>query len=109
MHRRLASDTASTAKVAERPVLEVANLVTRFDIRSGILGRVHARVHAVEDISFSLHAGEPLALGKEFEINEKRAIVVGICKASAPFQTRSSSSTSPGLPGRRSGVLAPAG
>jgi putative ABC transport system permease protein len=28
-----------------------------------------------------------LALGKEFEINEKRAVVAGICKASAPFQT----------------------
>jgi len=56
------ADTASTAKIAERPVLEVANLVTRFDIRSGVLGRVRARVHAVEDISFSLHAGETLAL-----------------------------------------------
>ena len=55
-------DVASTAAVAERPVLEVANLVTRFDIRSGVLGRVSARVHAVEDVSFSLHAGETLAL-----------------------------------------------
>src|SRR5205814_922677 len=51
-----------TAKIAERPVLEVANLVTRFDIHSGLFGRVRARVHAVEDISFSLHAGETLAL-----------------------------------------------
>ena len=55
-------ETTSTAAVAERPVLEVANLVTRFDIRSGVLSRVSARVHAVEDISFSLHAGETLAL-----------------------------------------------
>ena len=55
-------DTASTAVVTERPVLEVAHLVTRFDIRSGVLGRVSARVHAVEDISFSVHAGETLAL-----------------------------------------------
>ena len=55
-------DTASTAAVTERPVLEVAHLVTRFDIRSGVLSRVSARVHAVEDISFSLHAGETLAL-----------------------------------------------
>jgi putative ABC transport system permease protein len=31
--------------------------------------------------------GEPLELGKEFEINERRAVVAGICKASAPFQT----------------------
>ncbi len=55
-------DTASTAAVTERPVLEVAHLVTRFDIRTGVLSRVSARVHAVEDISFSLHAGETLAL-----------------------------------------------
>ena len=55
-------DTGSTAVVTERPVLEVAHLVTRFDIRSGVLSRVSARVHAVEDISFSLHAGETLAL-----------------------------------------------
>src|SRR4029078_9769801 len=51
-----------TAAVAERPVLEVAHLVTQFDIRSGVLSRVSARVHAVEDVSFSLHAGETLAL-----------------------------------------------
>ena len=55
-------ETASTAALTERPVLEVANLVTRFDIRSGVLGGVKARVHAVEDVSFSLHAGETLAL-----------------------------------------------
>ena len=64
-HRRTRDsvpDTPSTAAVTERPVLEVANLVTRFDIRSGVLGRVHARVHAVENVSFSLRAGETLAL-----------------------------------------------
>jgi peptide/nickel transport system ATP-binding protein len=55
-------DTVSTAKVAERPVLEVANLVTRFEIRAGVFGKVAARVHAVEDVSFSLHAGETLSL-----------------------------------------------
>jgi ABC-type glutathione transport system ATPase component len=43
-------------------LLEVANLVTRFPIYSGIFGRVSARVHAVENISFSLRAGETLAL-----------------------------------------------
>jgi len=60
--REVVPDTASTAAVTERPVLEVAHLVTRFDIRSGVLGRVSARVHAVEDVSFSLSAGETLAL-----------------------------------------------
>jgi len=43
-------------------VLEVANLTTRFDIHSGLFGKVSGRVHAVENVSFSLHAGETLAL-----------------------------------------------
>jgi peptide/nickel transport system ATP-binding protein len=60
--REIVPETASTAAVSERPVLEVAHLITRFDIRSGLLGRVSARVHAVEDVSFSLSAGETLAL-----------------------------------------------
>ena len=47
---------------AGRSILEVTNLVTRFPVRSGIFGRVSGRVHAVEDVSFSLHAGETLAL-----------------------------------------------
>jgi peptide/nickel transport system ATP-binding protein len=45
-----------------RPLLDVANLVTRFPVRSGIFGRASARVHAVENVSFSLHVGETLAL-----------------------------------------------
>lgn len=44
------------------PVLQVRDLVTRFDIRSGILNRVTRRVHAVEKVSFDLRAGETLAL-----------------------------------------------
>jgi glutathione transport system ATP-binding protein len=44
------------------PILRVQDLVTRFDVRSGLLGRVRQRVHAVENISFDLHAGETLAL-----------------------------------------------
>jgi peptide/nickel transport system ATP-binding protein len=54
--------TASTIDAAERPVLEVANLTTRFDIRTGALRRITGRVHAVENISFALRAGETLAL-----------------------------------------------
>jgi peptide/nickel transport system ATP-binding protein len=60
--REIVADTASTAAISERPVLEVANLVTRFELRAGVLSRVRARVHAVENISFSLAAGETLAL-----------------------------------------------
>ncbi len=47
---------------AARTVLRVARLTTRFDLRGGWLGRVSARVHAVEDVSFELRAGETLAL-----------------------------------------------
>ncbi|WP_323769772.1 ABC transporter ATP-binding protein [Antarctobacter sp.] len=51
-----------TVQRAAEPLLEVRNLVTRFDLRRGILGRVHARVHAVQNISFDLFPGETLAL-----------------------------------------------
>ena len=44
------------------PLLKVENLVTRFPIRKGLLGRVAARVHAVENVSFELQRGETLAL-----------------------------------------------
>ena len=44
------------------PILRVENLVTRFDLRSGILNRVTRRVHAVENVSFDLYPGETLGL-----------------------------------------------
>jgi peptide/nickel transport system ATP-binding protein len=44
------------------PVLEVKNLVTRFDIRSGLFGKVMGRIHAVENVSFSVQPGETLSL-----------------------------------------------
>jgi putative ABC transport system permease protein len=34
-----------------------------------------------------LWPGEPFKLGKRLELNDHRAVLVGICKASAPFQT----------------------
>jgi peptide/nickel transport system ATP-binding protein len=55
-------ETPDTVAVSERPVLEVSNLTTRFDIRSGLFGKVRGRVHAVENVSFSLQRGETLAL-----------------------------------------------
>lgn len=45
-----------------QPVLSVRDLVTRFDLRGGILGRVQRRVHAVEKVSFDLFPGETLSL-----------------------------------------------
>ena len=43
-------------------ILEVANLTTRFPVRGGLFGRLRGNIHAVEDVSFSLRAGETLAL-----------------------------------------------
>ncbi len=56
------TETADTVRRAEQPLLEVSGLTTRFEIRSGLLGKVHGRVHAVENVSFKLHGGETLAL-----------------------------------------------
>ncbi|THF48622.1 ABC transporter ATP-binding protein [Allorhizobium terrae] len=47
---------------SNRPILEVKNLTTRFDIRAGILGRKAGAVHAVENVSFDLRPGETLSL-----------------------------------------------
>jgi peptide/nickel transport system ATP-binding protein len=44
------------------PIVEVRNLTTRFDIKGGALGSVTGRVHAVENVSFSIQPGETLAL-----------------------------------------------
>ncbi|PLR40134.1 glutathione ABC transporter ATP-binding protein GsiA [Chimaeribacter arupi] len=44
------------------PVLQVRDLVTRFDLRSGVFNRVTRQVHAVEKVSFDLYPGETLAL-----------------------------------------------
>ncbi|WP_439271624.1 dipeptide ABC transporter ATP-binding protein [Pseudochrobactrum sp. HB0163] len=44
------------------PVLQVRDLVTRFDIRRGFFSRLAGRVHAVEHVNFDLHQGETLAL-----------------------------------------------
>ncbi|KJC49046.1 glutathione ABC transporter ATP-binding protein [Bradyrhizobium sp. LTSP857] len=56
------AETPDTVSTAERPLLEVSNLTTRFPIRSGLFGKVSGRVHAVENVSFTLRAGETLAL-----------------------------------------------
>ena len=46
----------------EKPVLQVKNLTKRFDIHSGLFGKLRGRVHAVENVSFDLFAGETLSL-----------------------------------------------
>ncbi len=62
-----ASDAAPAAPVDTRtagqpPILRVKDLVTRFDLRSGLFNRITRRVHAVEKVSFDLHPGETLGL-----------------------------------------------
>ena len=44
------------------PILSVRGLTTRFDLKSGFFSRTTRRVHAVEQVSFDLAAGETLAL-----------------------------------------------
>lgn len=51
-----------TARYDTAPILSVRDLVTRFDIKKGLLGGVTHRVHAVEQVSFDIYRGETLAL-----------------------------------------------
>ncbi|NML46584.1 ABC transporter ATP-binding protein [Ramlibacter sp. G-1-2-2] len=44
------------------PLLAVDKLTTRFDVAHDLLGRVTHRVHAVEEVSFTIQPGETLAL-----------------------------------------------
>lgn len=44
------------------PLLSVRDLVTRFDVKAGLLNRPVGAVHAVEGINFDLWPGETLAL-----------------------------------------------
>ncbi len=53
---RLNSVTASP------PILEVDNLCKFFSVKSGIFSRNSAKIHAVEDISFTLSKGESLGI-----------------------------------------------
>ncbi len=45
-----------------KPLLVVKNLTTRFPVRGGVLRRIVANVHAVEDVSFSINVGETFSL-----------------------------------------------
>ncbi len=49
-------------KGAKTPLIEVRDLVIRFDLKGGLLGRTTGRVHAVEQVTFNVFSGETLAL-----------------------------------------------
>ncbi len=46
----------------ERVLLDVSGLTTRFPVKGGFFRRTVANVHAVEDVSFQINAGETLSL-----------------------------------------------
>jgi ABC-type glutathione transport system ATPase component len=54
--------SASSSRPEPRRLLEVKNLTTRYPVRGGILRRVVANVHAVEDMSFSINVGQTFSL-----------------------------------------------
>lgn len=55
-------DLAASAAVDGKLLLEVKSLVTRFPVTGGFLRRTVAYVHAVEDVSFQVKAGQTLSL-----------------------------------------------
>ena len=55
-------EAADTVVQDVPPVLDVKGLTTRFTIHSGLFGKLAGRVHAVENVSFSLQPGETLSL-----------------------------------------------
>ena len=62
---RLLSDGAAKPapiKGSEDVLLDVRNLVTRFPLKGGLMRRITANVHAVEDVSFMLKKGRTLSL-----------------------------------------------
>ena len=46
----------------DEPILSVKKLVTRYSIRGGLFQKIKAKVHAVEDISFTIMKGKTLSL-----------------------------------------------
>ena len=46
----------------QKPVLDIRSLTTRYHVTGGLLGKTTGAVHAVENVSFQLFAGETLAL-----------------------------------------------
>lgn len=55
-------EAADTVAHNVPPVLDVKGLTTRFSIHSGLFSKLAGRVHAVENVSFSVQPGETLSL-----------------------------------------------
>ncbi|MBZ9998051.1 ABC transporter ATP-binding protein [Mesorhizobium sp. BH1-1-4] len=54
--------SAGSQATDRKPLVEVRDLITRFELKGGVFGRVTGRVHAVEGVSFDILPGETLAL-----------------------------------------------
>lgn len=76
---------ALDTRIGDKPLLNVEGLTTYFDIAGGILANVTARVHAVEDISFSIRPGETLAMVGESGCGKSTTgrTLIGLEKATA--------------------------
>ncbi len=55
-------EVPDTVRADQPPILAVRGLTTRFELGGGLFGRPRAKIHAVENVSFELRAGETLAL-----------------------------------------------
>ena len=55
-------EVPDTVKETVSPLLEVKGLTKTFNLRAGLLAPSKGRVHAVQNVSFHLNAGETLAL-----------------------------------------------
>ena len=55
-------ERAARAAMDDELLLDVRNLVTRFPVTGGFLRRTVAYVHAVQDVSFRVNAGQTLSL-----------------------------------------------
>ncbi len=53
---------AAQGEKAASPLVQLEDVVVRFNVRSGMFGRVTHRVHAVERVSFSIGQGEIFSL-----------------------------------------------
>ena len=55
-------ETGPILPKADKVLLDVKHLTTRFPVKGGFLRRTVANVHAVEDVSFQVRSGETLSL-----------------------------------------------
>ena len=68
-----------------QPLLSIQNLSTEFDLKRGFLGRPYAKISAVQNVSFKIHAGETVSLVGESGCGKTTIgrTILGLEKASA--------------------------